>query len=122
MRAREFIIEAEGKMSKRLQYPTRGLDKFTDSDRWNSDYKLYRLGLALAACDGVNLPDSVPEESWIGRYKSLHPYSKSEQDMIRLAAQVVGVKIEDVNKGDMESRELPSTNTVSPVSNWNKKK
>ncbi len=122
MRAREFVIEAKGKMSKRLQYPTRGLDKFTDNDRWNSDYKLYRLGLALAACDGVNSPDNVPEESWIGRYKSLHPYSQSEQDMIRLAAKVAGVKIEDVNKGDMESRELPNTNTVSPVSNWNKKK
>lgn len=122
MRAREFVIEAKGKMSKRLQYPTRGLNRYTDADRWNSDYKLYRLGLALAACDGINKPEGVPEESWIGRNKSLHPYSQSEQDMIRLAAQVAGVKIDDVNKGDMESRELPSTNTVSPVSNWNKKK
>lgn len=122
MRAHEFIIESKGKMPKRLQYPTRGLNRYTDSDRWNSDYKLYRLGLALAACDGVNLPDNVPEESWIGRNKSLHPYSKSEQDMIKLAAKVAGVTIDDVNHGDMESRELPDTYKVSPVSNWNKKK
>lgn len=121
MRAREFVIEGKGKISKRLRYPTRGLQKFTDGDRWNSDYKLYRLGLALAACDGVNLPE-VPEESWVGRWKTLHPYSKSEQDMIKLAAKIAEVDIEDVNHGDMESCELPGTNTVSPVSNWNKKK
>ena len=121
MRAREFVSEGKGKMSKRLQFPTRGLNRYTDDDRWNSDYKLYRLGLALAACDGDNLPD-VPEESWIGRYKSLHPYSKREQDMIKLAAQVAGVHVDDVNHGDMESMELPGTNTVSPVSNWMKKK
>lgn len=122
MRAREFIIEADGKMSDRMRYPTRGVNKYTDDDRWNTDYKLYRLGLALAACDGVNEPDNIPEESWIGRYKSLHPYSKKEQDMIKLAAKVIGVNIKDVNHGDMRSQELPDTYKTSPISNWNKKK
>lgn len=121
MRAKEFINEGKGKMAKSLQFPTRGLNRYTDDDRWNSDYKLYRLGLALAACDGDTKPD-VPEESWVGRYKTLHPYSKREQDMIKLAAEVAGVNVDDVNKGDMESTELPGTNTLSPVSNWNKKK
>lgn len=120
MRAQEFIKESKGKMAKRLQYPTRGLNRYTDDDRWNSDYKLYRLGLALAACDGETSPN-VPEESWAGRYKTLHPYSKKEQDMINLAAKVAGVTVDDVNNGDMESTELPGTNTVSPISNWMKK-
>lgn len=121
MRAHEFITEGKGKMSKRQRFPTRGLLRVTDGDRWNSDYKMYRLGLAMAPCDGVNEPDA-PEESWVGRWKTLHPYSKQEQEMIRLAAKVADVDIEDLNHGDLESTELPSTNTVSPVSNWMKKK
>ena len=53
MRAREFIAERKGgKMSKLHQNATRGINKYTDDDRWNSDYKLYRLGLAMASTDG----------------------------------------------------------------------
>lgn len=121
MRAHEFIAESNAKMPKRQRYPTRGLVRVTDGDRWNSDYKMYRLGLALAPCDGVNEPDA-PEESWVGRWKTLHPYSKQEQEMIRLAAKVADIDVEDLNHGDLESTELPSTNTTSPISNWMKKK
>lgn len=121
MRAKEFITEVDGKMTQRQQNPTRGINKYTDADRWNSDYKLYRLGLAMAACDGVNEVE-MDEESWVGRYKTLHPYTQEEQDMIDLAAKAAGVKIKDVNHGDMRSMETDDTNTVSPVSNWMKKK
>ena len=122
MRANEFIVERKGgKMTKRQQNPTRGVNKYTDADRWSSDYKLYRLGLALAACDGVNVPE-MDEESWVGRWKTLHPYSQLEQDMINVSAKAAGVKINDVNKGDMRSRETDDTYTVSPVANWNKTK
>jgi hypothetical protein len=121
MRAREFMVERKGgKMTKRQQNPTRGVNKYTDDDKWNSDYKLYRLGLALAATDGKTMPE-MDEESWIGRYKSLHPYSQCDQDMINVAAKVAGVNIHDVNKGDMRSQETPDTYTVSPVANWSKK-
>jgi hypothetical protein len=122
MRANEFIVERKGgKMTKRQQNPTRGVNKYTDADRWSSDYKLYRLGLALAACDGVNVPE-MDEESWVGRWKTLHPYSQLEQDMINVAAKAAGVKVNDVNHGDMRSRETDDTYTVSPVANWNKTK
>lgn len=50
----------------------------------------------------------------------MHPYSKVEQDMIKQAYKVVGANHKDVNKGDMESKELDSTYTVSPVAQWNK--
>lgn len=119
MRAREFINEAQ--ISKRLQQSTRGLNKFTDGERWNSDYKMYRLGLALAACDGETMPD-VDKESWVGRWKTTHPYSQKEQDMLKLAYKAVEIEYQDVNNGDMESKELDSTNTVSPVANWMNKK
>lgn len=122
MRAYEFIVERKvGKMTKRQQSPTRGVNKYTDDDRWNSDYKAYRLGMAMAGTDGKS-PADMDEESWIGRYKTLHPYSQCEQDMINMAAKTAGVNIHDVNHGDMRSQEMPDTNVTSPVSNWNKKK
>ena len=54
MKIRDIVTEEnkKGKISKRQQQPTRGLNKFTDGDRWNSDYTLYRLGLAVASTDG----------------------------------------------------------------------
>lgn len=121
MRANEFIVERKGgKMTKRQQNPTRGVNKYTDDDRWNSDYKLYRLGLAMAATDGKEIPE-MDEESWVGRYKTLHPYSQKEQEMINVASKAAGVKVLDVNHGDMRSLETDDTYTTSPVSNWNKK-
>lgn len=119
MRANEFIVERKGgKMTKRQQNPTRGVNKYTDDDRWNSDYKLYRLGLAMAATDGKTPPD-MDEESWVGRWKTLHPYSNEEQEVINLAAKVAGVNVHDVNNGDMRSKETDDTYTVSPVAKWN---
>ena len=41
--------------------------------------------------------------------------------MFKQAANAVGASAVDVNNGDMKSRELDSTNTVSPVANWMKK-
>lgn len=122
MRFREFVVERKkGKMTHHLQDPTRGVNKYTDDDRWNSDYKVYRLGMAMAGTDGKNAPEAeMDEESWIGRFKTLHPYSQCEQDMINVASKIAGVKIHDVNKGDMSSRETPDTYTLSPVAQWNK--
>lgn len=121
MRAKEFVIERKGgKMTQRQQNPSRGINKYTDSDRWNTDYKLYRLGLALACTDGKKIPE-MDEESWIGRWKSLHPYSNEEQEMINKAAKAAGVDILDINNGDMRSMETDDTYTVSPISNWMQK-
>lgn len=122
MRARDFIVEKKvGTMKSGQQNPSRGINKYTDADRWNSDYKLYRLGLALACSDGVNDVD-MDEESWVGRWKTLHPYTKKEQEVINKAAKAAGVKINDMNHGDMRSQEADGTYTVSPVANWNKTK
>ena len=122
MRAREFITEKhQGKITARQQQATVGLNKITDGDRWNSDYKTYRMGLALACTDGKTLPD-VDFESWVGRWKTTHPYTQEEQDMLVMAYKATNTKYQDLNKGDLRSQELDSTNTVSPVSNWMDKK
>lgn len=122
MKVNEVITEATvGKLSKRQQQATRGLNKFTDGDHWNSDYTLYRLGLAVAATDGKTVPDT-DKESWVGKWKVTAPYSQTDQDMLKKAYQAVGADYEDVNHGDMRSQELKSTNKASPVAPRKKNK
>lgn len=117
MRAKEFIFETNaGKMSKRQQQPTRGVHKFTDAERWNSDYKQYRMGLALACTDGVATPE-VDYESFVGRWKMAFPYTELEAEMLKRAYEATKTAYVDVNKGDMKSKELDSTYTLSPVPN-----
>jgi hypothetical protein len=115
MKINEVIAEATvGKLSKRQQQSTSGLNKFTDGDRWNGDYTLYRLGLAVASTDGKTVPDT-DKESWVGKWKVAAPYTQADQDMLEKAYQAVGAKYQDVNKGDMRSQELESTHKASPV-------
>lgn len=123
MKIRDIVTEEnkKGKISKRQQQPTRGLNKFTDSDHWNSDYTLYRLGLAVAATDGKTVPDT-DKESWVGKWKVTAPYSQADQDMLKQAYKAVGADYEDVNNGDMRSQELKSTNKSSPVAKSKKNK
>lgn len=122
MKINEVITEATvGKITKRQQQPTRGLNKFTDGDHWNSDYTLYRLGLAVAATDGKSVPDT-DKESWVGKWKVTAPYSQADQEMLEKAYQAVGAEYTDVNKGDMRSQELKSTNKSSPVAPKKKNK
>ena len=122
MKINEVIVEASvGKLSKRQQQATRGLNKFTDGDRWNGDYTLYRLGLAVASTDGKSVPDT-DKESWVGKWKVAAPYSQADQDMLEKAYQAVGAKYEDLNNGDMRSQELESTHKSSPVAAKKKNK
>ena len=122
MKIRDIIQEATvGKIPKRVQTATRGLHKFTDGYHWNSDYTQYRLGLALASTDGKTDPN-VDKESWVGKWKTAHPYTKEEHEMFEKAYKAVGADYEDVNNGDMRSQELKSTNKSSPVAKPKKNK
>jgi hypothetical protein len=122
MKINEVIVEATvGKLSKRQQQATRGLNKFTDGDRWNGDYTLYRLGLAVASTDGKTVPDT-DKESWVGKWKVAAPYTQADQDMLERAYEAVGAKHEDLNHGDMRSQELEGTNKSSPVAARKKNK
>lgn len=115
MRAHEFITEsANAKITKRHQWPTRGLNLFRDSERWNTDYVLNRIMMAAACTDGTFVPD-VNEKSWVGKGKTAHPYTQEEQEMLKMAYKAAGATYDDVNDGDMESQEPPGGNTTSPV-------
>ena len=119
MRAREFVSAnitetADAKISRRLQAATRGLNVYSDAERWNGDYVLSRLGQAVASTDGTFVPD-IDVKSWIGKNKSTHPYTQEEQDMLKMAYRAIGADYKDLNGGDMNSEEMLEVNKTSPV-------
>jgi hypothetical protein len=114
MRAREFVIEQNGKIGQRRQAATRGLNIFSDGERWNTDYTLNRVMMAVASTDGTFVPD-MDEKSWFGKSKTAHPYTKQEQDMLKMAYRAAGASYTDLNKGDMDSEEHPAVHAQSPI-------
>lgn len=115
MRAHEFLNEdKETKVTKRQQQSTVGLNKFRDSRALDRIYELNRIMMATAMSDGKT-PLDFDAESWSGRYDTAHPYTQVEQDKLIQAYKAVGATYKDLNKGDLRSRELDSTYTVSPV-------
>ena len=119
MRASEFVSTkitetADAKISRRLQAATRGLNVYSDAERWNGDYVLSRLGQAVASTDGTFVPE-IDMKSWIGKNKSTHPYTQEEQDMLKMAYRAIGADYTDLNGGDMNSEEMSEVNKTSPV-------
>ncbi len=115
MRAREFVAEAKiGAVGKRRSAATRGLHKFRDETFADRIYELNRVMMAVASTDGTFVPD-IDQESWSGRHDIAAPYTKEEADMLKQAFKATGSWNQDLNHGDMESQEVPSTNKISPV-------
>ena len=122
MRAADFIVEKKlGKITKRAQQPSRGINTYGDDEHVSGDYVSFKLGQAMAMADGSGKPLDIDAKSWHGKKKTTQPYTEIEQAMFQQAAKAVGASAKDINKGDMKSRELESTYTVSPVANWMKK-
>lgn len=105
---------SQKKISKRQSQSTTGLNTYGDAEHMSSDYTSYRLGMAVAGANGKD-PIDMKAKSWIGKKKTTHPYTKEEQDMLKQAYKAVGAEYKDLNKGDMKSKELDSTNKTSPV-------
>lgn len=115
MRATEFVAEDRvGKMSKRLNQATVGLNKFRDSQFADRVYELNRIMMAAASTDGTFVPE-LDGESWAGRNNVAAPYTQQEQDMLKKAYQAVGSHHEDMNHGDLRSQEHPAVHTSSPI-------
>ena len=112
--ARTLGESSQEKISKRKQQSTKGLNTYGDSEHVSGDYTGYRLGMAVAGADGKT-PIDMKAKSWVGKKKTTHPYTQEEQDMLKQAYKVVGASYNDLNKGDMKSRELDSTYKVSPT-------
>jgi hypothetical protein len=118
MRAHEFITEEShgtraGKVSKRQQQSTVGLNVFAIS-QYDRTYDLNRVMMAVASTDGETIPD-LEQESWVGKQNTAHPYTQVEQDMLKIAYKAAGIPFKDLNKGDLDSEELDSTQDQSPI-------
>lgn len=115
MRAREFVVEQDGKIGTRRQAATVGLNIFSDSERANSDYTLNRVMKAVAMADGSGDAIDMDAKSWVGKNRAAFPYTKIEQSMLKQAYRAAGANYTDLNNGDMDSEEHPAVNTTSPV-------
>jgi len=115
MRAQEFITERDGKIGKRRQAATVGLTIFGDGERANSDYTLNRVMMAAAMADGSGEILDMDEKSCIGKKRGAYPYTRIEHEMLKQAFRAAGAEYKDLNSGDMDSEELESTNTTSPM-------
>ena len=118
MRAQEFIVEFKvGKIGKRQQDSTVGLNIFRDQEKWDTDYTLNRVMMAAACTDGTFVPE-IDSRSWFGKNKTAQPYTKQEQDMMKMAFKAAGAVYKDLNHGDLRSQEIPGTNKSSPVTGF----
>jgi hypothetical protein len=115
MRAKEFISERRtAKVSKRQSQSSVGMHKFRDPGGYDRTYELNRVMMATACADGTT-PLELDAETWSGRYNTAHPYTELEQKMLKQAYKAVGTDVKDLNKGDLRSMELDSTNKSSPI-------
>ena len=115
MRATEFVTEDKvGKMGKRLNQATVGMNKFRDAKFADRVYELNRIMMAVASTDGTFVPD-VDAESWVGRHNVAAPYTKEELNMLDKAYQAIGSEFHDLNHGDINSDEHPAVNKDSPI-------
>lgn len=118
MRAREFISEdaknlkPKGELSK-SQNSSTGLHVFTDAN-YDRLYTLNRIMMAVASADGIEKP-VLDTESWAGKRNTAHPYTEVEHKMLKHAYQSVGVPYNDLNKGDVKSKEIEDVNVQSPI-------
>jgi hypothetical protein len=115
MRFYEFVSEGKlGKIGKRKQQATVGLNKFIDPSHTDRFYELNRIMMAAASTDGTFVPE-LDSESWAGKNNVAMPYTREEQNMLKQAYKAIGSSHIDLNKGDLRSQELEGTNTVSIV-------
>jgi len=117
MRAKEFIKEDSSKtrtkVMKRHQQSTIGLNLFASSN-YDRTYDLNRVMMAVAATDGKIKPD-LDKESWVGKNNTAHPYTEAEQNMLEIAYAAAGIPFQDLNKGDLKSKEMDLVNKQSPI-------
>ena len=115
MKVYDIITEVkQPKPTKRQSQSTNGMNIYGDKEKADSTYVAFKLGQAMASTDGKTKPE-IDAKSWYGKKKTVHPYTKEEQDMFIQAAKAVGADYTDLNHGDMKSKELDTTNKVSPV-------
>ena len=116
MRAKEFIEEGKGKgkLRRGFKQASPNAVAYSHLDNNNHPYLAYRFGIALA----VSPQEDMAAKGPIGSEFTIVDYSDGDEQIRRGAEKILGVKSRTLTgKG---SEELDSTETVSPVANWQK--
>lgn len=115
MRAREFIIEAEGKISKHAEQASQGIHKSRDVGGFDRTYHLNRMMMAMAMSNGMS-KDAVEMDnaSFAEKYNTVHPYTEQEYNMFIAATKTIPTERKKVVPYS-KSQEPTDTNTKSAV-------
>ena len=125
MKASEFINEAtkNGTMPKTFQRATQGGEtRMRDVGGYDRVYHLNRFWMATAMADGKSRgPVDMDCGSFAEKYNVAVPYTDAEYLMVLSAMATIPTDGKELQKRG-KSEEAKDTNTLSPVSNWMKKK
>ena len=122
MRAKDFIVERDGKMPKDLIDKNQGSVRMRDVGGYDRAYHLNRIGMAVAMADGrSNKAVDMDSSSFVDKYNVAFPYTDAEHLMMMQAMATIPTDGKELAKRS-KSKEAKDTNTTSPVSDWNKKK
>jgi len=114
MKINEVIVETRaGKVPNGYKEASTGIQTFSDKEGSNTDYTHYRLGLALASCDGKTPLVDMDPKSFYGKKHTAHPYTQEEAAMLKQAYKIAGADSSDLNNGNLNSMELSDTNKSS---------
>jgi len=124
MRAKEFLKERKNSIVKNglkpepsAEFAMPGTHRVAGtSDR---HYDLGRIMQMVACADGTHMP-SVPDQSWVGRNNTAHPYTKLEADMLKKTYKSLGLEWDDAIKPNPhnKSQEHPQTENTSPIKSF----
>ena len=118
MRAKEFIVEVEGKVHPHHAAVQRGVHRSRDKGGYDRTYHMNRLWMATAMADGKSKkPVKMDSASWIEKYNSQHPYTEEEYNMFRSAEATVPTDSKEVMPWS-KSTEPDDTHKTSPVPSW----
>jgi hypothetical protein len=121
MRAKDFIVEREGKIRKRHAAVQQGIVRARDVGGYDRTYHANRIAMAMAKADGKSTkPVDSPEASWNEKYNTYHPYTEEEWNMVGSAMNTVPTDRQEIQPWS-KSEEPEDTHKVSPTANWTKK-
>lgn len=120
MRAKEFIkenaiVKTGLKPHKEAQAAMPGSHRVAGTaDRL---YDLNRVMMYVATSDGKKFP-KVPQQSWVGKNNTAHPYTQIEAEMLKHAYKLAGIEWDDILKPNPKNKSIETTeiNKSSPVS------
>lgn len=118
MRAKDFIIEAEGKLHHHAAAASRGTHKTRDKGGYDRTYHMNRIMMAAAMADGKSKkPVDMDEASWVEKYNTAHPYTEEEHNMLHQAMATIPTEHKEVVPWS-KSSEPNDTHKVSPVTGF----